>query len=116
MRLSYKFIVASSLLVASNAMAQGIPQPESTIRQLDMKVICDDAKKMFGAITEKYKELPAMMALDPENKVEYYLTFNPEKSSWTLIGVSTQGNMACLIASGQGAMFKLPPVKKDDSL
>jgi hypothetical protein len=103
-----------ALTVASTVNAQ--MNPAETAKLVDMKVVCDDAKKMFSAITQNYKEMPTLMALDQENKVEYYVTLNPEKSTWTIIGVSTQNSMACLIASGQGLKVQIPSVKKDDSI
>jgi hypothetical protein len=61
-------------------------------------VLCMDAKEMFDAIFEEYRET-ILMVFDQDsfpNKI--VLTVNPATKTWSLVEYSTK--IACLLGSG----------------
>jgi len=67
-------------------------------KETNKPVLCMDAKEMFDAIFEEYRET-ILMVFDQDsfpNKI--VLTVNPATKTWSLVEYSTE--IACLLGSG----------------
>jgi len=67
-------------------------------KETNKPVVCLDAKEMFDAIFEEYRET-ILMVFDQDsfpNKI--VLTVNPATRTWSLVEYSTE--IACLLGSG----------------
>jgi hypothetical protein len=67
-------------------------------KETNKPVLCMDAKEMFDAIFEEYRET-ILMVFDQDsfpNKI--VLTVNPATRTWSLVEYSTE--IACLLGSG----------------
>jgi len=67
-------------------------------KETNKPVVCLDAKEMFDAIFEEYRET-ILMVFDQDsfpNKI--VLTVNPATKTWSLVEYSTE--IACLLGSG----------------
>ena len=83
-----KIIVSLLLAVSTVACSQETGKP----------VICLDAKEMFDAIFEEYRETILMVFDQDSFPHKIVLTVNPATKTWSLIEYNTE--TACLIGSG----------------
>ena len=85
-----KKIILSLLLAVSTVVCS---------KETHKPVVCMDAKEMFDAIFEEYRETILMVFDQDSFPHKIVLTVNPATKTWSLIEYNTE--IACLLGSGK---------------
>ena len=67
-------------------------------KETNKPVICLDAKEMFDAIFEEYRETILMVFDQDSFPTKIVLTVNPATKTWSIVEYNTE--IACLLGSG----------------
>jgi hypothetical protein len=90
--------LAMLCLISSVASAQ--------VSEYERKFTCGKTKFVLETLTKAAKEKPIWSGKDEETGTDTVVMVNPTTLTWTV--VQYDGNMACVLHSGEGYKFRAP--------